>query len=138
MLVHHQTEMDMTHFTKTSTGPAHYVIIGKDADGLPTTEYGEGLETVGVIAEVFLDKVSDGWVEVFVYRADRHEGDDALTLTEVTPDIANHAFSMWLDQFGWDTENPPVPAWLDAQLERLCINADHEMSAFRMGERRAA
>lgn len=120
------------------TSTAHYVITGTNPEGDLQTLDGVGLESVHEIAEQFLERLQDDWSQLFVYERKLHEGADAPELVEVTADIANHAFSIWLDQFGWDIEEPPVPEWFYTQLERLTINAEHELRAYRMGERRAA
>lgn len=117
------------------TPTAHYIITGTNKIGELETLDWTGVESVGTVAALFLEKLQDDWSQVFVYRMDRHEGSDAPSLVEVTADIANHAFEIWLAQYGSENE---VPEWIDTQLERLCINADREIAAYRMGERRAA
>lgn len=111
---------------------AHYVFTGINDEGDSQTLDAVGEESVGQAAKAFLDLLQDGWSQVFVYRKDMHEGADAPSLTEVTADIANHAFGLWLAQYGMDEGD--VPHWIDVQLERLCINAEHELRAFRRGE----
>lgn len=117
------------------TSPAHYVITGTNSQGDVETLDAVGEESVHEVAAFFLEKLQDGWSQVFVYRADIHKGADAPSLVEVTADIANHAFEIWLAQYGMEDD---LPHWIDVQLERLTINAELEVRAFRRGERSLA
>jgi hypothetical protein len=122
----------MTRTAKT----AHYIITGIDTAGEQNTPPTEGLSTLMEAGEYALDYAESGWMAVHVFRVDI-DGYGVPTFTDVTPDAANHAFSKWLENYGAEPADWPIPWWLFLQLERLCIDADRERRAYIMGERTA-
>lgn len=121
----------------TRTVPtAHYIITGINSAGEKETLNSYGTDTLTEAGNYALQYSEDGWAAVHVLRVD-YDGYGIPQFTDVTPDAANHAFSKWLDDYGVYQDECSIPAWLETQLERLCIDAEQERRAYIRGERTA-
>lgn len=109
----------------------HYVIHGLDAEGVPHTLESDCPETLEEAGKAAFEQTQLGkpWKSAFVFRAE-HDGPEPR-FVEVTAQAAEAMFPDWLWTYGMDED---VPAWIDRQLERLCINAHLKLRAFRRGE----